>query len=260
MDPIYWLVVLVVALVAIGVLLLVTRQRQRQQLQHRFGPEYDRAVERTGDPRAAERELRDVAQRRDALDIHELDEDSRQRWTRDWGAVQTYFVDSPAEAVASASALVTSVMRERGYPVDDFDERAALVAADHPDVVQHYRDAQAAYDRHRESGLGDTEDLRQSFVHYRALFVALVHPSDDTRETPATTVRGDAVRDDSVRDDSVRGDAVGEPVPDRTDRLTDRRPDEQVDGRTDDRLDEQPDRVNLTTAEERAEARREADR
>ena len=32
-------------------------------------------------------------------------------------------------------------MRDRGYPVEDFDDRAAIISVDHPVVVERYRRA-----------------------------------------------------------------------------------------------------------------------
>jgi hypothetical protein len=205
MTPIAWIVLIVVAVIVVAAIVLALRQRSRMQLQQRFGPEYDRAVERTGNRRAAEQELSQVAQRRDKLDIRDLDPDSRTRFSRQWNDIQAHFVDAPGEAVGAAATLITAVMRERGYPVDDFDQRASLVAADHADVVEHYRKAQLAFDRHRNSGQADTEDLRQAFVHYRYLFNALVEPVD-ARDTSADR---------------------------RTDASTDTRTDTRTDGRTD---------------------------
>jgi len=167
------IVVLVVAALAAAGFVMFQQQR-RAQLRQRFGPEYDRAVETADSRREAESHLAGIAQQRDKLDLRELDDAERARFTSEWEIVQARFVDEPGRAVDAADSLITTVMRERGYPVDDFEQRADLVAADHPDIVSHYRDAHAAHQRHRSSGGVDTEDLRQSFVHYRALFAALV--------------------------------------------------------------------------------------
>ncbi len=165
-------VVLVLAALVAGAYL--QQNRRRAALQERFGPEYDRAVEGASTRREAEQHLSGVAQRRDELTVRDLDESERSRFSAEWDVVQARFVDEPAAAVDSAETLISTVMRERGYPVEDFDEQADLVAADHPEVVQHYREAHAAHERHRSAGGLDTEDLRQSFMHYRALFAVLV--------------------------------------------------------------------------------------
>jgi len=170
-------VVLVVAALAAAAFVMFQKQRSAQ-LRQRFGPEYDRAVEGADSKRAAESHLADVAQQRDKLELRELDEAERARYTTQWEAIQAQFVDEPGKAVDAADGLITTLMHERGYPVEDFDQRADLVAADHPEVVSHYREAHAAHQRHRSTGGVDTEDLRQSFVHYRALFAALVEDKD----------------------------------------------------------------------------------
>ena len=183
------IVVLVVAALVAAAFVMYDKQR-RSQLQERFGPEYDRAVEGADSRREAESHLAEVAQRRDQLDVRALDEAERARFTAEWDVVQARFVDEPGPAVDAAETLISTVMRERGYPVEDFDQRADLVAADHPEVVQHYREAHAAHERHRSAGGVDTEDLRQSFVHYRALFSALVEPrgSAEVRDTEARDI------------------------------------------------------------------------
>jgi hypothetical protein len=174
----------VVVAIIIGILVLAgvvvfavgyARQRRRAGLQQRFGPEYEREVQARGSEREADQHLGGVADRRDRLDIRELEPAARERYTQRWQAVQTAFVDRPGPALDEADQLLTEVMRDRGYPVEDFGERAELVAADHPQVVEHYRAAHAARQVHHDRpGTSDTEDLRQAFVHYRALFDELV--------------------------------------------------------------------------------------
>jgi FtsZ-interacting cell division protein ZipA len=152
------------------------RQRRRASLQQRFGPEYEREVQARGSEHDAAQHLSQVADRRDQLDIRHLEPAARDRYTRRWETVQSEFVDRPATALDKADRLVTDVMRERGYPVEDFSERAELVAADHPQVVEHYRAAHAARQvHHGQPDASETEDLRQAFVHYRMLFDELVH-------------------------------------------------------------------------------------
>jgi hypothetical protein len=184
------IVVLVVVVLAAAAAVLV-RNRRRAELQHRFGPEYDRAVETSDSRRDAENHLNEIAHRRDELTVRDLDETERARYSAEWDAVQARFVDEPGPAVDAAENLISTVMRERGYPVEDFDERADLVAVDHPDVVQHYREAHTAHERHRSAGGVETEDLRQAFVHYRALFSALAQnggPTDVPRNVQADRV------------------------------------------------------------------------
>jgi hypothetical protein len=171
------LVVLVVlALAAAALVARARRAKQREHLQDRFGPEYERAVEEHGDRRAAEKHLADTAHRRDTLDIRALEPAERRRYVEQWIDVQAAFVDRPAGATRDADRLVQAVMRDRGYPVDDFETRADMVAADHPEVVTHYRAGHAVASRDEAAG---TEELRQAFVHYRALFEVLLEEGRD---------------------------------------------------------------------------------
>jgi len=172
-----WGWVLIAVAVVIAVALVVWRglqARRTRTLQDRFGPEYDRTVERTDDRREAEADLAARAKRRDELDIRPLPAAARERYLDEWQHVQARFVDDPRGAVEEADALIQSVMRDRGYPVDDFEQRAADVSVDHPNVVESYRAG------HRLAG-GGTEDRRQAMVHYRTLFDELV---DEVADRP----------------------------------------------------------------------------
>jgi hypothetical protein len=174
MDTWIWIVIVaavVVALVLIAAFALGARRRRG--LQERFGPEYDRAVETTGDRRAAEAELREREERHEELEIRELTPAARDRYFEEWRSVQVRFVDAPAQAVTEADELVRQLMRDRGYPVDDFDTRAEAISVDHPHVVENYRAAHGVWAAN-ERGEATTEDLRQSLVHYRSLFEELL--------------------------------------------------------------------------------------
>jgi hypothetical protein len=175
------LAIVVIALI-VAVLVLVMRQRQSKQLQKGFGPEYDRTIEeRGGDRREAEAELRARRERREQFEVRPLDPAAREAYAERWRAAQRRFVDQPGPAVGEADRLVMEVMRDRGYPVaDEFEQRAADVSVDHPDVVEHYRAAHAISIR-ATGGEAGTEDLRQSMVHFRALFDELLGRTDDGR-------------------------------------------------------------------------------
>ncbi len=166
------LIVLVLLVAAALAAFLVNRRKQeREALRERFGPEYDRAVEERGDRREAEHHLSDVASRRDKAEIRELRPEERARYSSRWTDVQAAFVDDPVTATRDADDLVGTVMRDRGYPVDDVENRADLVATDHAELAGHYR---AAHEVGRRADNAETEELRQAFVHYRALFVELL--------------------------------------------------------------------------------------
>jgi hypothetical protein len=171
MDTWLWILIAVVVVVVILaiVVAMAAQRRRRHHLQERFGPEYDRTLEGVDHRRDAERELRERESRHDQLELKPLSEASRQRYSQQWEELQRGFVDRPQIAVADADRLITDLMRERGYPVDDFDTRSDLVSVDHPDVVQHYRRAHGIAERTSE-GDTSTEDLRQAVVSYRKLF------------------------------------------------------------------------------------------
>jgi FtsZ-interacting cell division protein ZipA len=181
---------LLIAIVIVVVLLLVlaffaSRQRRSRRLRDRFGPEYERTVAQTGDRRAAESELREREERREKLRIVPLDAAARDRYVAAWHQTQARFVDEPAEAVREADRLITSVMRDRGYPIDDFEQRAADVSVDHPQVVDDYRAAHAIAAANERSE-ASTEDLRQAMVHYRSLFEDLLEVAPEGEQAPPT--------------------------------------------------------------------------
>ena len=178
MSELSWMLIvalLVVFVAAIVFGLTMARRRRSARLKEHFGPEYDRTVGDLGEQRAAEAELIAREKKRDKLDITSLTPEARQEHAAVWAKVQTDFVDDPQDAVGRAERLVTRVMRERGYPIDDFDQRAADISVDHPDIVENYRSAHAIY-LSQHNGEISTEHARQAFVHYRALFERLLEP------------------------------------------------------------------------------------
>jgi hypothetical protein len=174
-----WLSILVAAAVVVGIALVVlaagfVRSRKRtSRLQQHYGSEYERLVAETGDQKAAEKELTARERKRHKLDIVPLTPAAQSDFNTRWSQVQTGFVDNPATAVGVADRLVTEVMRTRGYPIDDFDRRAADISVDHPHVVENYRTAHGIH-LSAEGGDVSTEQQREAFVHYRALFEELL--------------------------------------------------------------------------------------
>jgi FtsZ-interacting cell division protein ZipA len=183
MDTGLLVVILIVLALLVVLALLAGRQRRSRRLQERFGPEYDRTVAEAGDRKEAESRLEERTARRQQLDIVPLDPADRARYVEAWRLTQARFVDEPAEATREADRLITAVMRDRGYPIDDFEQRAADVSVDHPQVVDDYRAAQAIAAANERSE-ASTEDLRQALVHYRSLFEELleVDRADDDRQ------------------------------------------------------------------------------
>ncbi len=168
------MVLVVIALVAIVmvVMLLLVRKRRSERLKQQFGPEYDRTVKEHGAQRA-EAVLAEREQRVKKLAIHPLSRDDRERYVLEWTQVQKHFVDNPSLAVDEADKLVTTVMAARGYPMGDFEQRAADVSVNYPGVVQNYRSARSIVVR-RSKGQATTEDMRQAMVYYRSLFDELL--------------------------------------------------------------------------------------
>lgn len=178
MEPIIWVALIVAALlVGAAVAWFVAERRRRRYLKERFGPEYEHSVRANGSRLRAEKELEDREARVRTFDIRPLAPADRDRFSHSWHDVQARFVDDPLIAVAEADHLVDDVMRTRGYPVGDFDQRAADISVDHPHVVEHYRAARAIAHRARQ-GQASTEELRQAMVHYRRLFEELLEPQE----------------------------------------------------------------------------------
>lgn len=166
-------VVAIVIIAAFGWLYVRKRRSTTLDLRKKFGPEYDRAVLAHGSERKAELKLSDREKRVEKLNIRDLDSMERERFSKQWESVQSRFVDSPKGAVAEADDLVSSVMKTRGYPVVDFDQRAADISVDHPRVVENYRSAHEIAVRVGKDA-ASTEDLRTAMIHYRSLFEELV--------------------------------------------------------------------------------------
>jgi hypothetical protein len=175
MDPKLMALTVAVILVVAALAWLYARRRKTTTaaLRHRFGPEYERAVGEQGSERRAETQLADRQKRVERLKIRDLDPTERERFSGQWHSLQSRFVDDPKAAVTEADELVCSLMQTRGYPVADFDQRAADVSVDHPRVVANYRSAHEIALRLRK-GDASTEDLRTGMIHYRSLFEELV--------------------------------------------------------------------------------------
>ena len=169
----------IVAIVSGVVVLLVVagwlmdRRHRSDRLKRQFGPEYDRVVQQQGDARRAEAELAQREKRVEKFSIRHLPAADRERYVMEWAAVQRRFVDDPAMAVMEADSLVTAVMAARGYPMTEFEQRAADISVHYPRVVQNYRSARLIVLRHGK-GQATTEEMRQAMVYYRSLFEELL--------------------------------------------------------------------------------------
>jgi hypothetical protein len=169
--------------IAVAVWAYLQNRRSRELRQH-FGPEYDRTVKQHGERRTGERALEEREKRVESLDIHPLSEADRVRFSDQWRSIQARFVDDPAGAADQADQIIGTVMQQRGYPVTDFEQRAADVSVDHPDVVTNYRAAHSIALR-ASKGEATTDELRAALIHYRVLFQNLL----DRAPTQQTEVR-----------------------------------------------------------------------
>jgi hypothetical protein len=174
-----------IALAIVGVLAVLAiagwimyRRKQTYRLERRFGHEYERTVDVLGSRSKAEAELKAREERVAHLEIVPLSPADAQRFRRDWDAVQARFVDDPRSALVDADRLVGELMVHRGYPMGEFERRAADISVDHPAVVEHYRIGHAVALR-ADRGEADTESLRKAVVHYRALFDELLEVRAD---------------------------------------------------------------------------------
>jgi hypothetical protein len=179
------LVVAAILLIAVmGWLYLRKRRVTTANLRRRFGTEYERVALENGSERKAEAKLADREKRVESFKLRDLDPIERERFSKQWAALQSRFVDSPKGAVAEADDLVATLMKTRGYPVSDFDQRADDISVDHPRVVENYRSAHELALRIGKDQ-ASTEDLRTAMIHYRSLFDELVQPRPMERKEVA---------------------------------------------------------------------------
>jgi len=174
-------IVVTVLVVIAAIAFIVSRRRRTHQLREHFGPEYDRVVRQEGDMRKAEGVLEFRQKRREKFNIRPLSAADRSSFAVRWNEVQARFVDDPRGAVTVADSLLTDVMQMRGYPIGEFEQRAADLSVDYPLIVENYRAAHAIAMRHSE-GKASTEDLRQAMVHYRLLFQELLEEPKTQRK------------------------------------------------------------------------------
>jgi hypothetical protein len=182
--PLQWIIVagvVVIALLALAAWLFSQKKKQSVRLQQRFGSEYGRTVGELGGRTKAESELKAREKRVEHLTITPLAPAEATRFSEAWNALQGRFVDNPKGVVVQADQLVRELMLKRGYPMADFEHRAADISVDHPTVVANYRAAQAIAARD-ERGEADTEELRKAVVHYRVLFDEMLEVGEAKQE------------------------------------------------------------------------------
>jgi hypothetical protein len=181
------MVIAVAVMVVAGIAVwLFTRKRRTKRLRSQFGgAEYARAVKEGGSQRQAEAGLDKRRERVEGLHIRPLTPGDRTRFVESWGRVQARFVDGPGGAVTEADQLLGDVMSARGYPVSDFEQRAADISVDHPLVLENYRAGHQIALR-QTRGQASTEELRQEIIHYRTLFDELVGEPEVARAKGAS--------------------------------------------------------------------------
>jgi hypothetical protein len=176
-------VAIVILLVLAALSMLISRQQRTKRLRDRFGPEYDRALIDAGDRRKAEDMLEKRVDHVKKLNIRALSADETDRFTHRWKMIQAEFVDAPLAAIQNANQLIKEAMLARGYPVEDFEQRAADISVHHPELVDEYRGLRMIAVTGGGDGELTTEDLRQAMVHVRALFEELVGTPNDSVDT-----------------------------------------------------------------------------
>ncbi|MEO8457771.1 MAG: hypothetical protein ABI559_08170 [Chloroflexota bacterium] len=172
------IIIVAIAIVAVVGFILYTRMQGKKhtgELKDRFGTEYDRTVQTADNRKQAERELDNRQKRVEKFDIKPLPDTQRADYVERWRTIQVRFVDDPQGVVREADSLVNNVMNARGYPMATWQQRAADVSVDHPQVVANYRAAHEI-SQGMEAGRATTEQLRQAMVHYRTLFEDLLAP------------------------------------------------------------------------------------
>ena len=185
-DPVWiWVALGVVALlVVVALFARGARKSRTEALRENYGREYDHAVHEAGSRRKAERELLERKREVEQFDIRPLNAAERDRYRSDWRRVEQHFLERPTTAVVEADELVADIMRVQGYPMGDFEKHAAHLSVKHPRVVEHYRAGHGVITG--TPGSASTEDLRQSMLHYRALFDELIGDTagDVARDMP----------------------------------------------------------------------------
>jgi hypothetical protein len=167
------LIVLAIVVVIGAVAIYTMQARRTKRLKERFGPEYARVVEETGNRSTAEAKLEHRQRRVGKLSIRTLESNERAHFQDEWREIQAQFVDDPARALTGADRLVGEVMAAEGYPMREFEERAEDISVDHATVCDNYREAHSIATKNVQ-GNATTEDLRKAMIHYRTLFEELV--------------------------------------------------------------------------------------
>jgi hypothetical protein len=188
MNTMGWIILVIAIAVVVLAAIVIYMNKRSKRLQAKFGPEYSRAVEETGSKYRAESKLERLEKRVEKLSIQPLEPADANRFRDSWRQIQAEFVDDPKTALTNADWLLAAVMSARGYPVANFDERAAEISVNHALVVDHYRAGHQIALRHA-AGEASTEDMRQAMIHYRTLFEDLLGTPEAARAKGAGSSR-----------------------------------------------------------------------
>jgi hypothetical protein len=187
-TPVMVVVIVVAVLVIAAAIALITRNQRSERLRTRFGPEYSRAIEVTGNKTQAEAKLVKLERRVERFELRPLTPVVRANFVAGWQKIQSRFVDDPKGALTEGDKLIQGVMAVRGYPVSDFEQRAADISVNHPLIVEHYRAGHDIAVQHSK-GRASTEDMRQAMIHYRTLFAELADEPELIRTKTARAGR-----------------------------------------------------------------------
>jgi len=201
------LIVVALAVVSVAAWYAVARRHRPQSLHGRYGSKYDRTLARLTSKRAAEADFVRRQDRVEQFKIRPLSDEMRDVFSQQWHDLQAAFVDGRGRAVIKADALVVEVMRERGYPIADFKQRASDLSVHHASFVQNYRAARDVAERHRQS-LATTEELRRAMVFYREMFEDLLQPNEVVADRPVSRAVERDVPVSSGRTAGIDGERV----------------------------------------------------
>ena len=172
---IYIIIIVVLILVILGLLLgsAFSKRQRSKKYTAKYGSDYDHTVKSMGNETKAQKEMDNRKEHVDSLNIRSLSLTEREKYLAEWKAVQAKFIDQPGPATVEADHLIMEVMQLRNYPVSDFEQRAADISINYPELVSNYRLARAIAIKN-EQHKADTEELRQALVYYRSLFDELL--------------------------------------------------------------------------------------
>jgi hypothetical protein len=179
-NPTMLIIGFIVLLIVVGLIAMaMTRQRRTKRLQEKFGPEYERTLKKLGDKREAESDLEQRIAHVNTLNIRPLTAEETNRYALQWQDIQREFVDEPLLSLQKADRLIREVMKARGYPVEDFEQRVADISVHYPELVADYRGMHRIAIKEAPDS-ASTEEIRQAMIHGRALFENLIsHHTED---------------------------------------------------------------------------------